>query len=497
MGVPMLATAHHSSPRDRGLWSAVTLRVAWDLYAVGIQPTGHNLEHARDHVLMSLPQKCTRVQAEDLTSWFTGEFVGRMLKGRYSSPPPPACPLLPRPSWHQQLIEALDPVGEVVLRLVYGDGMSLDSVERLTRVDRVILKAAREGVRAALRDAMTDDGVEILLKVDALDQLLCRVARTPSPDCRGGLSVAAPENWAHAEHCPRCTRGVRMVRAGVLSPSEVLPPHDRPIRPRETITVLALHLHPEARFHRRALVEHLAPGVLRADDDAVLVNLDRIADHVSVLKHLALEGTPRREHIRGALVRGPGRWLPAGIIGPVGRAALEATRSRTWGEVDGCGSLPEPLPEPPTAARWWSAAMVTTLAALLAGLLATRQAEPEPAFPLQAHSQRIKGDLLMRFDTHDQAQVLIVASTPDGLALLHASHSPSDKGELATGSGDYLVRARARRLLVATSTEAFDDLEPLLIATAESHQPLAELAERLAVLHPDLDFVVHPPLPQR
>ncbi len=493
----MLATAHHSSPRDRGLWSAVTLRVAWELYGAGIQPTGHNLEHARDHVLMSLPQKCTRLQAEDLASWFTREFVGRMLEGHYSSAPPPPTPLLPRPSWRHQLIDALDPVGEVVLRLVYGDGVSLEAVERLTRVDRVVLRAAREGVRSALRDALRDDGVNVLLNVEDLDQLLRRVARTPSADCHGGLSVSAPENWAHAEQCPRCERGVRMVRAGVLSPSEVLPPPDRPIRPRETITVLALHLHPDARYHRRVLVEHLAPGVLRADDDAVLVDLDRIADHVSVLKHLALEGTPRREHIRGALVRGPGRWLATGIIGPVGRAALEATRSRTWGEVDGCGTLPEPLPEPPTAARWWSAALLATLAALLAGLLATQQAEPEPAFPLQAHSQRIKGDLVTRFDAHDRAQILIVASTPDGLALLHASQSPSDKGQFATGAGDYLVRARVRRLLVATSVEAFDDLDPLLAATAGSDQPLGELAERLVVLHPDADFVIHPPLPQR
>lgn len=492
----MLATASQTSPRERGLWSAVTLRVAWELYAAGIRPEGRNLDQARDHALMSLPQKCTRVQAEELASWFTREFAGRMRQGRYSSPPPPSSPLLPRPSWRDQLIEALDPVGEVVLRLVYGDGMSVDAVERLTRVDRVILQGAREGVRSGMRDVMRDDGVEILLSIEDLDAIVSRVARSPSADCRGGLEVAVPESWGHAEHCPRCARGVRMVRAGAMSPAELVAPAHRAVRPRETITVLALHLHPDARHHRKVLAEHLAPGVLRADDDALLVDLDRIPDHVSVLQHLSLEGTPRREHIRGALVRGPGRWLPAGIIGPIGRAALEATRSRTWGEVDGCGTLPEVLPEPPTAARWWSAALVATLAALLAGLLVLREPTPEPAYPLQAYAAKDDGQLLVRFDTHDRAQLLVVADTPDGLQVLHASRSPWDKGVLATGNGDYQVRAPVRRLLIATSDLPFDDLPPLFAAAAGSSQPLADLEQRMRVVHPHADVVVQPPLPQ-
>lgn len=486
-----------SSPRERGLWSAVTLRVAWELYAAGIQPAGRNLEQARDHALMSLPAKCTRVQAEELSGWFTREFIARMRTGRYSSPPPPPQPLQPRPSWRDHLIEALDPVGEVVLRLVYGDGMDVDAVERLTKVDRVILQGAREGVRSAFRDVMAEDGIRLLLDPAELDHLLARVARTPSADCRGGLEVAVPEAWEHAEHCPRCQRGVRMVRGGALNPAELTPPTQRPVRPRETATVLALHLHPDARHHRSRLVEHLAPGVLRADDDAVLVDLDRIDDHVSVLHHLALENTPSRDHIRGALVRGGGRWLSTGVIGPLPRAALEATRSRTWGEVDGCGQLPEALPEPPTAARWWSAALLTTLAALLAGLMALRSPEPDPTYPLRAHATRVDGELVVQFDTPDPAQLLVVASTPSGLQVVHASVSPWDKGELGTGSGDYRVKMMANRLLVATSATPFEDMGELFGATAGSDEPLAELADRLRVLHPDADLVVHPPLAER
>ena len=486
-----------NSPRERGLWSSVTLRVAWELYAAGIQPSGRNLEQAREHALMSLPAKCTRVQAEELAGWATREFVLRMTTGRYSCPPPPAQKLMPRPSWRDQLIEALDPVGEVVLRLVYGDGMNLDAVERLTRVDRVILQGAREGVRHALREVLCDDGVELLLDIDALDALLCRVARTPSADCRGGLEVAVPETWKHAEHCPRCQRGVRMVRAGVLNPQELIAPENRAVRPRETASVLALHLHPDARHHRAQLMEHLAPGVLRADDDAVMVDLDRVDDHVSVLHFLAEQGTPRREHIRGALVRGSGRWLPAGIIGPLPRAALEATRSRTWGDIDGCGQLPETLPEPPTAARWWSAALVATLAALLAGLMALRNPEPEPSWPIQAHGSHVDGQLTVQFDTPDPAQLLVVAHTPNGLELLHQSQSPWDKGALGTGTGDYVVEAAAFHILVATSDTAFDGVDELFAASHGTPDPMGELIERVRVLHPDADVVVHPPLPER
>ena len=103
----------------------------------------------------------------------------------------------------------------------------------------------------------------------------------------------------------------------------------------------------------------------------------------------------------------------------------------------------------------------------------------------------------VQFDTPDPAQLLVVAHTPDGLELLHQSQSPWDKGALGTGNGDYVVKAAAFHILVATSDTAFDGVDELFAASHGTPDPMGELIERVKVLHPDADVVVHPPLPER
>ncbi|MCB9743797.1 MAG: hypothetical protein H6741_06540 [Alphaproteobacteria bacterium] len=495
----MIAAASTPAPRmdpGRLVWAAVTIRVAWELHLAGQRPTPAVLRDARAHVMLSLPQGVGREQAEELASYFTREYVERVRHGRYRRRPPTPEPLRTRPSWRGRLIEVLDPVGEVVLRLIYGDGMGVETVERLTRVDRVVLKGALQGVRAAFRQLLADDGITQRLSVEELDKVLARVARTPAADCRGGEEIITPRGLGHAERCPRCARGVRLLRAGLLSPSDLLPPEGRSAWPTEQASVLVLHLHPDARHHRKVLVETFSAGregvCIRADDDALLIDPDRIDDHVGPLHLLAEEGTPRRDHVRGALIRGAGRWTPTGLLGPVASAGVEATRARPWGEVDGAGLLPEPLPEPPSAARWWSLAMLVTLMAIVLGLFTLRPVKPEPAYPLAAGVMDWSPEAFVRFDVHDEALLLVVVDGAEGLELLHRSELPSDKGDLATGQGDYFIAPEGHTLLIASSPEPYEDVDALIAASRVAAEPLEDLAERLSALQAEADLRVLP-----
>lgn len=466
--------------------------MAWTLYAGGVRPTGRVLALAREHALLSLPRDIGRLQAEELAEGFTREYLDRTQKGRYRRPPLPKDPLSPRPSWRERLTESLDPVGEVVLRLVHGDGLSLEEVERITRVDRVVLQGAQEGVRGALRAIMSEDGVAAPLESTAFERLLSRTARLPAADCRGGGEAASVAGAAHAERCPRCARAVRLIRAGALAPSELHPPEriDRPA----PISVLALHLHPDARHHRKDLVDALGPGAMRADEDTLLLDLDQIGDHVSILHAQALEGAPGKEQIRGAMVRGAGRWTPAGLIGPVGAAAVELTRSRSWGEIDSCGTLPEPLPEPPTAARWWTAAAVAVLVAILLGLWTLKPEVIAPDLPVQASFARGEEGVRADFDTDDAAYVLVLAVDPDGqVRTLHSSEQLWDKAELADGQGRFqVVDPDAERLLVASAATPFSRAD-LLAAAQDSADPLAMLADTLPKVWEGVDLMVQAP----
>ena len=468
---------------SRFVWSAVTIRVSWELYMAGVKASPAVLHEARDHVLLSLPRGSNRSLAEELAGTFMEEWLGRVQDGRYRWRPPTADPLVPRPSWRERLLEALDPIGEVVLRLVYGDGLALTDVERITRVDRVILEGARGGVRSALRCVMAEDDVGLVHpESDLLDRLLSRVARLPAADCQGGWEAATPDGWLHAERCPRCARAVRLIRAGVLSPSEISPDNARD--PSDQASVLALHLHPDARGHRKALVEVFGSAAIRADDDAVLVDPDRIDDHVALISQLALEGTPERSQIRGALVRGPGRWTRTGVIGPVGAAAVERIRERPWAEVDGCGVLPEKLPEPPPAARWWAGAALACMLAVLAGVFALRDVPPEPSYPVLVEAIRDGALIEANLGVHDDAYLLVVARQGEEILLLHASEQPWDKARYATGEGDYSLAVEADEVLVASSAAAFDEVD---LAAAN----LAVMVLQIQSSHEDADIFVH------
>jgi len=476
------------SPAAR-LWAAVSIEAAWTLQVSGVRCTPALLHEVRRHVLLSMPKNVSEDHADACTAGLVREFLQRFRGGDYTGAAPPE----PRPLqtiWRDAILEGLDPIGMVVWRLMYGDGLTAEAVEQRCKVDRVVLSSAREGMRCALR-SLIDDGDE--LDDARMDRLLSRLSRMPTPDCTGGAEALSASK-EHIERCPRCCRALRLGRAGLLKTVDLIAPAKGWTV--ERISVLALNLHPDGRHHRDALLATFGGAAIPVADDTVVVDLDRTSNHVSMLYALAEEGTPSKHHVRGALVRGPGRWHDRGLIGPVASASINEARARQWGEIDTMGTLPEILPPPPSATPWWGAAALVTLAAAFAGVSALERPKDPPTYPIAEVSfQRTADAVVGRFDVDDAAYTLVVLDGPDGLQVLHVDDKPADKGEIATGVGDYAVSVEGRRLLVASSSEPFLQVEELVTLVRATAQPLDELATRLDALHDRHADLVIQPLP--
>jgi len=391
----------------------------------------------------------------------------------------------PRIRWQERLEGALDPLGKMVFRASYGDEMGLAEVSALTGVDQAELQSSREGVRGALRSILRADSISMAQSdVRQLDALLVRLACLPRSDCEGGVEVLQAGKRAHVEVCARCARAARLIRGGVLSPSDLLPPDVDGSASLSHTSVLALHLHPDARQHRDVIYEALGGQGVRADDDTLMVHPDRVGDLPSILWELAQRGTPMRHHIRGARVRGPGRWSDGALLGPVATAAVELTRSRQWGEIDDVGALPKPFPAPPASGHWGLIAVLLACFAVIGGVFAFGGADPGAVYPLQASFSRSDGWVAARFDAPDDAWLVAVVEGELGLELVHLSRNPSDKGELATGVGDYQLRWPGERMLLATLAVRPKEMQPLLRGAVSSEVPLEDFAQRLQVRYP-------------
>ncbi len=473
-------------------WSTLTIQVAWTLLHEGVRPVGQTLIDAREHVLTLLPEGAPDALLDPLAAELTRDFLERARKAHYRIRPLPNEVAPASASWRRDLLSVLDPVGEIVFRLVYGDRLSLEEVEHRRGIDRVILSGSQEGLRSVMRSMLRGHGV-VHTTWDAgwIDRVLHRLAEVPAEDCQGGVELATPNGQAHADRCPRCGRGLRLIRGGLLSPGDLLPPAQG-TGGDSTVQVLALHLHPEARHHRGELIRAFGDCALRVQEDAVLVDLSRVSSLAGVLTQQAELGRPCREHLRGARLRGSGRFTAYGLIGPAATDVLEATQSRPWGEVDGVGPLPEPLPEPPSVARWWAAALLAVMLASLAGMVAWRTSGPEPVHPLTATFTRGGGEVHARFDASDPAHLVVVSRTDRALEVLFATQRPADKGELSTGEGDYEILVPADQLLLATADSPFEELESLLFAVEGEPDPLGALGRRLRAVQPRADVETQP-----
>lgn len=466
-------------------WLPVTVRVAWDLLSHGLKVRPELLRDAREHVLRSLPDGVGADDVEQLASTYTLDFLHRVRERRYRRPAVDPDATMPAPRvWRDQLVSASDPIADAVLRLHYGDGLSIERVEQSIAVDATLLLAAQEGLREATREIGRLADLPIGGWTDArLDRLLVRIANAPARGCPGPMGLLSEAGRAHGDICPRCSRAIRLIRHGVLAPSDLFPPDGRPLYAEGHNGLLALLLHPDARRSQGVVAATLGDAATPVGPDSWLIDEGDLLVVGPRLAELAELGTPLRHHLRGALVHGAIRWSKGVALGPLPTTALEAARARPWAEIQGMAPLPPPRPPPPSSARWWIATGVLALAVGLVGaLMFVALPDERPAAP-PLELVRTGVDNALRFDAADGAAVDVLVEV-DGKVERLGDGSVAGKGRWATGEGDYEILLPSPNFLLLTSPAPLADLDAIIARGEAAGTGLDGIASAVVAAHP-------------
>ncbi len=437
-------------------WAALTVTVAWELARAIPNVRAPLLAAARQHAAWRLPAGAGLADTEAAAAAATHELLQRR-GGRYPRWEIDAdADILPDPRWRQKVLEAAAPLHEAVFRLHYGDGVSIEDLAPRLKVDLLWLRPAREAVRELVRVIVAEDGVPTDGWDDArVDRLVGRVALAAGDRCPGPGGLATEVGRAHGEGCPRCSRALRLIREGVLAPSDLFAP-DSPVTPPNTQLTL-IHLHPDARKHSKTLAAVLPGAVRIADDQLVFVGTEATD---AALRELAEAGTPHRTQLRIVRASVPGTIRENMVIGCAVESLQEMVQILPWGEVRGVEPLPEPAPPPPSSARWWATAGLLASLAALAGVVAMTASEPGPRFTVTA----VRDASGVRWDVDDNAFVDVIAVSADRSELLFHSETPADKAVLATGDGAYHSAVDDRAVLIVASSVPFTDTALVLAA---------------------------------
>lgn len=468
--LPTLSIPASDQGPARRHWAALTVAVAWELARVLPTLRPQLLSAARQHAAWRLPPSAGLAETESVAAAAARELLQRRA-GRYPRwELDPDVDLLPDPRWRQAVIDTATPLHEAVFRLHYGDGVPLEELAPRLRVDLSWLRPAREAVRELVRVIVGEDGVATEgWDEPRVDRLVARVALAAGDRCPGPGGLATEIGRAHGESCPRCGRALRLIREGVLGPGDLYAP-DTPVPPaNETLTLLQLH--PEGRKHLKGLAAAL-PGAIRVGDDQFVVVGSEAID--LAVRELAEAATPDRRMLRIVRASVPGTLAEGMVIGAALESLRELVQILPWGEVRGLEALPEPLPPPPSAIRWWAAAGLVGCLAIAAGVMAMSASEPGPAFDVTA--RRDAGGV--RWDTDDNAFVDVIAVSGDRAELLFHSTSPADKAVLATGDGAYHVDVDDREVVIVATTSEFGD-GPLVLAAPTGAQARQLIRARL------------------
>lgn len=468
-------------------WAAITVRVAWTLLALRVRPRREVLRDARDHVFFHLEPGIPLATAEDRAAYLTRQFVAcaRQTPFEDAWPQDQEMPLSPR--WRKALDESLRPVTEAVFRHHYGYGRTVEELEQRLQVDRIALEEARGGLREIVRRVACADGLPLDgWSPERLDRLLVRLAAFSIHESPPLDEIADGCHQAWVRRCPRCDRTARLARAGILTSEDLLPPA-LGARPRDTVRVLAVHLHPEGKQHRAVLARDIGGHAQPVGDDILLVDADQHSRAFDSL-HLAAEvGTPQRDHVRGVVLEGPGRWSRHGLLGPLAGRALQKLRAQPWGTVEGSGDLPEVVPPPPSSRSWWLGVAALGAVAAASVVWFLQPAPPAVDHQLSADFTEGRGGIWTRFDTAEEAQVTVVRKVGGRVDVLLSSDDAAEKAQWATGDGGYRLHTIADGVLLATSSVPVAELTALVDASSESESPLSDLAARIRAQQPGAD----------
>lgn len=472
-------------------WHGITVRVAWALVAHGIRVKPALLRDAREHVLLHLDRATPLPIAEDLASLLTAQYVQRA-RGRWVPDPwaqDATMPLSPR--WRRAIERSLDGVSEVVFRNHYGDSRSLDLIESKLGIDRLVLEGARSGLREIVRKQAHLDGVPIHdWPAERIDRLIGRLSAWSPGPCPPVIDVQEGGHREHLLGCARCDRTARLLRNGVLSAEDMLPPAVG-ARSDRTATVLAIQFHADARQHRAAFRKELDATAVAYGEDLLLIDGKHAPAAWQTLLLAAELGAPRATHLRAAFVEGPGYWSRHGLLGPLADRADQEVRGRSWGAADGVGELPEPLPEPPSARRAWAALTALLAVCWMAISWTGASARAASQAPLDVTFTEGRGGIWTDFDVDDRAVVTVVRRAPDGtLAVVVPGQSSADKALVATGDGRFRLHAEGTGVLVAATPAPVPDLEERIAQSASAADPLAALEAAIHQGDPAADIRV-------
>lgn len=484
-GVSVPSSRHQTDT----VWYAVTVRVAWDLMVAGVRVRPNVLQDARDHALCSLPKGLGVDEAEHCASALTRSYLERVTEGRYRRDTSGSdLSVHADRSWRTQLFEAVDPVGDAVLRMHFGDGLDMEGVERTAAIDGAVLGGAKEGIREAMRAIADADGHGVTEWTDVqVDALIARVVCMAAPGCPEVADLMTHGAAMHVDQCTRCSRAVRLIRGGILSAADLL---NQPVdfEPIELATVL---LHPDGQKHRKRLQRLMVDIAVPAGTDVWLLDARDLRKIEADLRVLAVEARPPRHHTRGAVVSGLGRWSGKTLLGPVAMEALAAARARPWGVIEGLDELPAPRPPPPRATRWWVSATLCAIASVVAGVEVFMPAEPPPITPIEVHFKRIDPGWDVRFDADELAIIDVLILGAEGPELLHASVGVK-KGQWATGEGDFHFAVKSDTVALIASETGIPNLAQRVMQSRGQPEPMAAIASWIRQMHPEVDFVVSP-----
>ncbi|MEC8192946.1 MAG: hypothetical protein VX127_09440 [Myxococcota bacterium] len=473
------------------MWTAVTVRAAWTLMMNGIRVSPAVLCDARDHALLSLPSGVDVDEAEHRAGLLTLEYLAR-LSGKSVRRLDTETPDLDmvHEGWRRGLKASLDPTADTVLRLHYGDGMDLDAVESAAAVHRDGLESAKATLRRLVRTMAEAAGVPAQGWPDAkVDQLLTRLANTAEPGCPEPMDVLSEHNRPHVDACPRCSRAVRLIRGGVIAPSDLVAGADQAEAPHVAVAVLLLH--PDSRRAQKKLAKVLGPGPTRVAPDAWLMSKAELDSAKAAIHRLVSDSIVPRHHLRGAVVNGRGRWTGSVLLGPVAVQAIEAARARPWAEIDTLGELPPPRPAPPSPARWWAGAGLLGLVAVAAGVSVLGPRETAPDVPIEASFLSVEDGWEITFDADDLAVIDVVSLTDKGPAIVHRNVG-AGRGQWATGDGSYRVYVPDETVAILASQRGVPDLPDLIERVRSDPAPMQALEAHVRATNPTVAWVGSP-----